>query len=128
MGRIKRGRGKRAKRKQARGKLARRKQAKGNLARGKQAKGKRAKGKRAKGKEKARRKTRMGKTASHKLTVKRSQERLMHRKSKNRSTINCGALTCLWNKYWRSVLKGKSRTDLPSLSASNDYSKENSKF
>merc|ERR1711915_821549 len=109
--------------KQARGKLARRKQAKGNLARGKQ-----AKGKRAKRKEKARRKTRRGKTASHKLTVKRSQERLMHRKSKNQSTINFGALTCQWNKYWRSVLKGKSRTDLPSLSASNDYSKENSKF
>merc|ERR1711915_478308 len=102
----------------ARGKLARRKQAKGNLARGK----------RAKGKEKARRKTRMGKTASHKLTVKISQERLTHKKSKNQFTINFGALTCQWNKYWRSVLKGKSRTDLPSLSASNDYSKENSKF
>merc|ERR1711915_1064561 len=97
-------------------------------ARGKLARGKQAKGKRAKEKEKARRKTRMGKTASHKLTVKRSQEKLTHRKSKNQSTINFGALTCQWNKYWRSVLKEKSRTDLPSLSASNDYSKENSKF
>merc|ERR1711915_794289 len=94
----------------------------------KQARGKLAGGKRAKGKEKARRKTRMGITASHKLTVKRSQERLTHRKSKNRSTINFGALTYQWNKYWRSVLKGKSRTDLPSLSASNDHSNENSKF
>merc|ERR1711915_49047 len=102
-------------------------------ARGKQAREKQARvnqviKKRAKGKEKARRMTRMGKTASHKLTVKRSQERLTHRRSKNRSTIDFGALTCQWNKYWRSVLKIKSRTDLPSLSASNDYSKENSKF
>merc|ERR1711915_665444 len=91
-------------------------------ARGKQARGKLSRRKREKGKEKARRKSRMGKMASHKLTVKRSQERLTHRKSKNPSTINFGALTCQWNKYWRSVLKGKSRTDLPSLSASNDYS------
>merc|ERR1712198_817156 len=119
-------RGKPARGKQARGKQARRKVERGKLARGKQAKGKQARGKLARVKEKARRKKRMVK--SHKVMVKRSQERLMHRKSKNQSTINCGASTCLWNKCWRNVLKGKSRTNLPSLSASNDKSTENSKF
>merc|ERR1711872_98082 len=120
-------RGKQARGKQARGKQAKRKAERGKLARGKQAKGKQARGKLARVKEKARRKKRMVK--SHKVMVKRSQERLMHRKSKNQSTINCGASTCLWNKYWRNVSKEKSRTNnLPSLSASNDKSTENSKF
>merc|ERR1712198_248120 len=121
-------RGKPARGKLARGKLERGKLERGKLAREKQAKEKQARGKLARVKRKARRKKRMVKTASHKVMVKRSQESLMHRKSKNQSTINCGALTCLWSKYWRNVLKGKSRTNLPSMSASNDKSTENSKF